>query len=608
MNINRDLVNESQLEHYYAEGKASGDLDEVDDPHPIAIDEIIDNELIIDFISAQGPLFESLTLNDKVLSFQLHVVKCQQTYHSELVDVRDIRKPVVFNYSVKARDEMYDPLMLDKPRPSILIYITCSDHADAPLRGKDGPIKHRSLIAQATVDYSIQQLFAGDFISVELTPCLVDYIYATGDAPCSLFVRFRAPEVIPMDSPKRQILENSMKVYQRTITTVGRDVLQQLKAWWAKLRSDFPFIAERQLKFITEDECGRHRFVGSFISAVLPEREINGPRYAARFVSLVPFQREVSLSGGRINRWHSPFATLCRLRGDVEDHAILLCSLLLGWGLQAFVAMGTLHTEKDEKQLHCWVVTICETGRVSFWESLTAEVVDVNSPSMRDLHYREIWSLFRQNEYFVNIQLDCASSSTSFDINNAKYWRSFHLPAEAVTILSHPGASFSLQDSGSLQTAVLREESLERELMDWLRAERQHSGLQTIFDKTLSLALHPTLASYELDRATGSSFGNGEFQSTIRGLVHRGECFKAYPTCFNHTDAQSIQHALLKTKAARDIIYAKSQGLGGGKSAPYVPHPARFGIRVRVFPYPRGLCAVWVVIATCYQGKEEVKA
>ena len=86
---------------------------------------------------------------------------------------------------------------------------------------------------------------------------------------------------------------------------------------------------------------GRHRFVGNFIHPIIPGRELNGPRYAARFVALIPFKREISLSGGRINRWHSNLATLCRLEGDVEDHAVLLCSLLLGWGLNAYVALGT---------------------------------------------------------------------------------------------------------------------------------------------------------------------------------------------------------------------------------------------------------------------------
>ena len=53
---------------------------------------------------------------------------------------------------------------------------------------------------------------------------------------------------------------------------------------------------------------------------------------------------------------------------DCEDHAVLLCSLLLGFGLNAFVCVGT----KAKGAAHTWVMTISPEGEVTFWESLTA--------------------------------------------------------------------------------------------------------------------------------------------------------------------------------------------------------------------------------------------
>lgn len=52
---------------------------------------------------------------------------------------------------------------------------------------------------------------------------------------------------------------------------------------------------------------------------------------------------------------------------DCEDHAVLLCSLLLGFGLDAYVCIGT----KARGMAHAWVMTIDTTGMVTFWESLT---------------------------------------------------------------------------------------------------------------------------------------------------------------------------------------------------------------------------------------------
>lgn len=53
---------------------------------------------------------------------------------------------------------------------------------------------------------------------------------------------------------------------------------------------------------------------------------------------------------------------------DCEDHAVLLCSLLLGFGLNAYVCVGT----KAKGAAHTWVMTISPEGEVTFWESLTA--------------------------------------------------------------------------------------------------------------------------------------------------------------------------------------------------------------------------------------------
>lgn len=55
------------------------------------------------------------------------------------------------------------------------------------------------------------------------------------------------------------------------------------------------------------------------------------------------------------------------LQGDCEDHANLLCSLLLGYGLEAFVCVGT----KAKGVPHAWVMTCGTDGTVTFWDSLT---------------------------------------------------------------------------------------------------------------------------------------------------------------------------------------------------------------------------------------------
>ena len=75
------------------------------------------------------------------------------------------------------------------------------------------------------------------------------------------------------------------------------------------------------------------RMVCNFIGPVSPSRAVDSPRFAARFVSLLPFHHRSDLLGGLSNEnFQSPFVTCMCKQGDVVAHALLLCSLLLGQG------------------------------------------------------------------------------------------------------------------------------------------------------------------------------------------------------------------------------------------------------------------------------------
>lgn len=51
----------------------------------------------------------------------------------------------------------------------------------------------------------------------------------------------------------------------------------------------------------------------------------------------------------RSQSWNSPHAFLSAGRGDCADHALLLCSLLLGFGLDALVCVGkVVSTSEDD--------------------------------------------------------------------------------------------------------------------------------------------------------------------------------------------------------------------------------------------------------------------
>ena len=72
----------------------------------------------------------------------------------------------------------------------------------------------------------------------------------------------------------------------------------------------------------------------------------------------------------------------------------------------------------------------------------------------------------------------------------------------------------------------------------------------------------------------------------------RGQCFKAYPTCFSSkSNTSDIRKTLSQAAAARDVIFSPQKST------------TRFSVRVKIFSYPAGIYALWIMIAVRFDGK-----
>ena len=226
----------------------------------------------------------------------------------------------------------------------ILIYITIiNDLKDS--HNYCGISTSRSLIAAAVIDYRYSFLQSNEYLSIELLPCELDGIHLDITSGI-LFTRLyltNLPISFNLSIITQQEIEDMIWNYQKKIANENRTLFHFIKNWWLEALQKYPHIKNYIIKIITEDELGSHRLVCSLLSSIQSHRfSLINPRYSARFVSLIPFHRDVSLIGGRVETWRSSYGTLCRLQGDVEDHVILLCSMLMGWGLDAWIGLGTI--------------------------------------------------------------------------------------------------------------------------------------------------------------------------------------------------------------------------------------------------------------------------
>ncbi|XP_070076779.1 centrosomal protein of 76 kDa isoform X16 [Equus przewalskii] len=304
----------------------------------------------------------------------------------------------------------------------------------------------------------------------------------------------------------------------------------------------------------TQDENGINRPVCSYVKPLRAGRLLDTPRQAARFVNVLGYERAPVIGGGgKQEQWCTLLAFLCRNKGDCEDHANLLCSLLLGYGLEAFVCVGT----KAKGVPHAWVMTCGTDGTITFWESLTGhryihKSTNPDEPPVAEqpkplYPYRTVGCVFNHQMFLGNCQPSDSVEVCVFDLNDESKWK------------------------------PMSEEAIKSDL-----------GLTTVWEDQLSYLLSPALASYEFERTTSISAGNEEFQDAIRRAVPDGHTFKGFPIHFVYRNARRAFATCLRSPFCEEIICCRGDQV-------------RLAVRVRVFTYPESACAVWIMFACKYR-------
>ena len=328
-------------------------------------------------------------------------------------------------------------------------------------------------------------------------------------------------------------------------------------------------------------------------------RLIDTPREAARFVSLIGYNKVTSSFGinDKVDQWLHLHTFLVQNRGDSENHSILLCNLLLGFGLDAYVCVGT----KTKNQPHTWVVTISyDYNEIVFWESLTGNrylhlYLNPDDPPLdKNIFvkhpYKTIGCVFNHRIFYANIQAISNVDTCSFELTNQSKWKA--MTEDAIAAVCAPSSVSTIPYlpplcQSQLDSALISND-LERQLRSIITLHRKDLGLNTFWDDNLSYILSPALSSYETERLTGISIGNEEFDQAIKLNIPDGHSFKAFPIQFVHRNARKVFASMLKTAVGEEIIMCRGDQV-------------KIALRVRIFPYPESTIVTWVMIACRYK-------
>lgn len=253
------------------------------------------------------------------------------------------------------------------------------------------------------------------------------------------------------------------------------------KRWWREYKEVHPSFRDRPVKIFGESEKGEFLPVCSYVTPLSAGRLLESPHHAARFVALIPFKQEETLGSsssssfsssaspsGRKELWYSPHVTLALRQGDVEAHAVLLCSLFCGFGLEAYCASGTRIDAEGVEHEYCWVVTRYATtvpapasssagggggdeddgadrtvtvAKVTFWDPLTGQASSPLSGASAasaggssssssgavasGFRYYRISSLFNHCSFYANHALNDSVAAVRWgDWNDHTQWKS----------------------------------------------------------------------------------------------------------------------------------------------------------------------------------------
>ncbi|XP_065255635.1 centrosomal protein of 76 kDa isoform X2 [Emys orbicularis] len=396
----------------------------------------------------------------------------------------------------------------------------------------------------------------------------------------------------------QEIVNTQLALERQKTAEKERLFLVYAKQWWREYLQIRPSHNTRLVKIFAQDENGINRPVCSYVRPLRAGRLLDTPRQAARFVNVLGYERApvIGGGGGKQEQWCTLLAFLCRNKGDCEDHANLLCSLLLGYGLEAFVCVGT----KAKGVPHTWVMTCGTDGTITFWESLTGHryihnPINPDDPPLVEqpkpmYPYRTVGCVFNHQKFLGNCQPSDAVEVCVFDLHDESKWKP--MSGEAIKSVCSPGATTSLPPfpplcASTIDAAVISNE-IELQLRILVSEHRKDLGLTTVWDDQLSYLLSPALAAYELERTTSISAGNEEFQDAIRRAVPDGHTFKGFPIHFVYRNARRAFSTCLRSPFCEEIICCRGDQV-------------RLAVRVRVFTYPESACAVWIMFACKYR-------
>ena len=186
----------------------------------------------------------------------------------------------------------------------------------AMTRERTGPgPPERTLVATAAVDWRHALLQRGSEMRITLRPCGHDSVLSS-DAPGVLKLKLNVAPLAGDSATATELaptfdeiaIRQQIQRFTAKLGETARAFYLYARKWWQDYTAISSRCAGRSVRLFARDEAGETRCVCTFVSPLAAGRALDSPRHAARFVALLPIERDDSVGGARAETWASPFA------------------------------------------------------------------------------------------------------------------------------------------------------------------------------------------------------------------------------------------------------------------------------------------------------------
>ena len=320
--------------------------------------------------------------------------------------------------------------------------------------------------------------------------------------------------------------------------------------------------------------------VTAFVAPLPGGAALPTPLHAAHFASLFRHvERRVAadvMGGARPQgEWGSLHSVLATGSCTLAERCCLLCSLLLAFSLDAWVAYGTANGEERTM----WVVTQ-EGCEVVCWEPLTG----ARRP-LRECSMLTVRGLFNDAKVLVNRQAGGAAVC-SYATDEAHLW----MPADTTQLAQidkppRPRLRQPLENEGDVG------KHLETKLAFALAEYRDALGLRgsVLCSGEVHSIVGQYLWSHEVELLTKKPAGaGGLFEDACNFVIPSSHVLTAQPRHYAHANESLILSHLLAFVSTKRIVETARTDTS-------------VVVRCRVTLFPDGMASTWVVVAAMHR-------